>query len=240
MLFQLLGNETLAEGMLYHPASDAFAAVISAGRYVGPFRVESSLGTSGWLPGISALTMSGDGSTLACVEEQEAGYFVVGASRWGPFHWIAAGPRFDADGKSLAWLEDEAGGGRALWVDGVQVAHADAGSWDPHEGSPLSLPFDFGLPDPSRPETTRVAPADPPRVAGDIREQFRFPNSRRDPITCVCRAGQWQALIGEAWTSPVHWISDPIPKEGDLVGFLVRDGAGIHWREYHAVMQDGA
>lgn len=210
MLFQLQGNETLAEGMLYHPASDAFAAVISAGRYVGPFRLESSLGTSDWLPGISALTMSGDGSTLAYVEEQDAGFFVVGASRWGPFHWIAVGPRFDADGKRLAWIEDEADGGRALWADGVQVERADAGSWDPHDGPPLELPFDAGLPDPNRPETVSIAR--------------------------VCRAGLWQALIGEASTSPVQWMSDPIPKEGGLVGFLVRDGARVCWREYHAIM----
>ena len=213
-LFQLQGHETLTEGMLYHPASDAFAAAISAGRYVGPFRLESSLGTSGWLPGIGALTMSADGSALAYVEEQDAGFFVVGASRWGPFHWIAAGPRFDAEGKRLAWIEDEAGGGRALWVDGVQVEHADAGSWDPHEGPPLDLPFDVGLPDSNRPRQTVV-------------------------IAPVCRAGQWQARIGDAWTSPVQWMSDPVPKGGELVGFLVRDGARVCWREYHAIVEMG-
>ena len=205
-MFTLQGNETLVPDMLHDPVSDAFAAVVSAGRYVGPFRVVSSLGTSEWLRGASRLTLGGAGTALAYVEEHDDGCFVVGTSRWGPYHWISAGPRFDADGKRLAWIEDVAGGGQALWVDGFEASRAAAGSWDPHEGSPLSLPFDCALPGERKRDTGSAAP--------------------------VLRAGHWQARIGESMTAPVQWMSDPTPAAGDLVGFFVRDGAAICWREY--------
>lgn len=211
-LFALAGNETLVAGMLYHPGSDAFAAVVSAGRYVGPFRLESSLATTDWLPGISHLTLSMNGSALAYVEEQETGLFVVGSSRWGPYHWISAGPRFDAEGTSIAWIEDVAGGGQALWIDGVARARAAVGSWDPHEGSPLSLPF------------------------GDDRAGSNWPLI--PSLEPVVRLGHWQVRIGDSMTAPVRWMSDAMSAEGDLVGFLVQDGACVYWREYHAGTSD--
>ena len=207
-LFELHGDETLVPGMQYDPACDAFAAVISAGRYVGPFRVESSLGASAWLRGVSRLTLSANGAALAYVEDHEDGCFVVGPSQWGPYHWIAAGPQFDAEGVSLAWIEDLAGGGQAHWVDGVERARAAAGSWDPHEGSPLSLPLAARRPDASA--------------------------SMASVITPLLRSGHWQAQIGENMTAPVQWMSDAITMDGNLVGFLVRDGVGVCWRAYDA------
>jgi hypothetical protein len=212
-LFTLEGNETPMEGMLYQPAHDAFAAIISAGRYVGPYRLESSLGASAWVAGLDRLTMNAGGSALAYVEETDGGFTVVGASRWGPYHWIAEGPRFDADGKHVAWIINEAGRADALFVDGVEVARAEAGSWDPHDGSPLSLPFA----DRRSGATGPVTPV----------------------ITPVLRSGHWQAQIGERMTSPVQWMSDAMSLDGDLVGFLVRDGADVLWREYQAAASDG-
>jgi hypothetical protein len=173
------------------------------------------------------------------VEEQADGAFVVGPSRWGPCHWIAAGPRFDASGTSIAWLENASGGGDALWVDGVRVARAEPGSWDPHEGSPLSLPFDHGLPDASRPEV-RLVTSHASGDAGEVTEQFAFTDVRRAPITRVRHAGHWRARIGDAMTAPVPWMSDPIAKGDDLVGFLVRADATVYWREYRAAIADGA
>ena len=207
LLFELHGNETLGTEILHHTAADAYAAIVAAGRHVGPFRVVSSIVVSIWLRGVSRLTLSGDGAALAYVEEHEDGCFVIGTSRWGPYHWIAVGPRFDATGTSVAWIEDLAGGGQVLWVDGAEVARASAGSWDPHEGSPLSLPYSCGLPDDHRPDI----------------------HSTR----CELRAGHWQARIDASLTAPVQWMSDPISKAANLVGCLVREGAAIYRREYH-------
>lgn len=44
--------------------------------------------------------------------------------------------------------------------------------------------------------------------------------------------------IGDSMTAPVRWMSDAMSAEGDLVGFLVQDGACVYWREYHAGTSD--
>lgn len=82
LLFELDDDEHLPPwSTVVAPATLDFAAVVSRGRHVGPYRLRGSRWISSWAPDIGHLALSEDGRTLAYATRDERGWTLRAGER---------------------------------------------------------------------------------------------------------------------------------------------------------------